>query len=397
MSRLMVSLSRTFTMTATPKPLHWDIFCNVIDNYGDIGVCWRLARQLAGEYGFFVRLWVDELEAFQRLCPEIRTDLAEQKAQGVEVRRWTADFPAVIPGDVVIEAFACRLPERFEIAMAERTPQPVWINLDYLSAENWVTGCHALPSPHPRLPLTKYFFFPGFTENTGGLLHEADLDRRRQAFMASPSEQQKFMETLGIPALPSETLQISLFSYENPALDDLLSAWADGTRPIRCLAPLTRNQSTLESFAGHTVRIGDVVRRGSLELRIIPFVAQHEYDKLLWISDLNFVRGEDSFVRAQWAGKPMIWQIYPQDDEAHRVKLLAFLDAYCAGWPEKLSRIVRTFFLAWNGEGRITPERWGSWMSILGELHTRAGDWQKKLSKQQDLCSSLVQFCRSKL
>jgi hypothetical protein len=24
--------------------LHWDIFCRVIDNFGDIGVCWRLAH-----------------------------------------------------------------------------------------------------------------------------------------------------------------------------------------------------------------------------------------------------------------------------------------------------------------------------------------------------------------
>ena len=27
--------------------MHWDMFCRVIDNYGDIGVCWRLAADLA--------------------------------------------------------------------------------------------------------------------------------------------------------------------------------------------------------------------------------------------------------------------------------------------------------------------------------------------------------------
>ncbi|MBY0444112.1 MAG: elongation factor P maturation arginine rhamnosyltransferase EarP, partial [Burkholderiales bacterium] len=39
--------------------VRWDIFCRVIDNYGDIGVCWRLARQLSFEHGFAVRLMVD--------------------------------------------------------------------------------------------------------------------------------------------------------------------------------------------------------------------------------------------------------------------------------------------------------------------------------------------------
>ena len=36
--------------SATPAPaLRWDLFCRVIDNYGDIGVSWRLARVLREE------------------------------------------------------------------------------------------------------------------------------------------------------------------------------------------------------------------------------------------------------------------------------------------------------------------------------------------------------------
>ncbi len=384
-------------MPATPQPLRWDIFCNVIDNFGDIGVCWRLARQLAGEYGFPIRLWVDELTAFQRLCPEIRPDATEQWVQQVEVRQWTGDFSSVTPGNVVIEAFACRLPERFEAAMAELDRAPVWINLDYLSAETWVSGCHALPSPHPRLPLTKYFFFPGFFENTGGLLREKNLDPQRQKFMASRTAQEEFTNSLGLPARIPGTLQVSLFSYENTALTDLFTLWTNGKQPVRCLIPSARRLPSLEAFAGRPLQAGDTVHQGALELCVVPFVEQSEYDKLLWISDLNFVRGEDSFVRAQWAGKPMIWQIYPQDEEAHLIKLTAFLDAYCTGWPESLSEATRAFFLAWNGKGRITPELWEGWHHDLDELSARAGDWQKKLSKQQDLCSKLVQFCRSKL
>ena len=149
-----------------------DIFCNVIDNYGDIGVCWRLARQLAHEQGIAVRLWVDDLSSFHRLCFEVDAAQEQQVCLGVEVRHWTDFFPRVEPAHLIIEAFACQLPTSYIEAMAAQTRQPVWINLEHLSAEDWVAGCHGLPSPHPSLPLTKYFFFPGFTPDTGGLLLE---------------------------------------------------------------------------------------------------------------------------------------------------------------------------------------------------------------------------------
>lgn len=392
MSRSMVS--RPIPM---PTPLHWDIFCNVIDNFGDIGVCWRLARQLAHEHGFAVRLWVDDLTAFRSLCPEIRADRDTQVVQSIEVRHWVGDLAGIMPGDVVVEAFACRLPERFEAAMATRSPKPVWINLDYLSAEAWVAGCHALPSPHPRLPLTKYFFFPGFAGNTGGLLREADLENRRQEFLAAPDTRRAFLATLGVPQPAADSLLVSLFSYENPALDDLLDIWTAGRARLCCLAPLTRNREALERFAGRQLRAGDVVRRGQLELHAIPFVPQPDYDKLLWACDVNFVRGEDSFVRAQWSARPMVWQIYPQQEKAHHAKLVAFLDVYCAGLAPEPAETVRALFLAWNGERSLTGPLWEQWRSILPDLRRHAAKWQKKLIKQQDLCARLVQFCRTKL
>ena len=130
-----------------------DIFCTVVDNFGDIGVSWRLARQLANEHGMAVRLWVDDLTSFARLCPQVDVMLDTQYQQAVEVRRWPAEFPPVESAALVIEAFACRLPQRYEAAMAARVDKPVWINLEYLTAEDWVEGCHRLPSPHPTLPL----------------------------------------------------------------------------------------------------------------------------------------------------------------------------------------------------------------------------------------------------
>ena len=395
-------LSRPYTafMFLPATPPRWDIFCNVIDNFGDIGVCWRLARQLFAEHGVAVRLWVDDLTVFQRICPEIDSCASVQNAQGVEVRAWRNDFSAIVPGDVVIEAFACRLPEPIEEAMASRFPKPVWINLDYLSAEAWVSGCHALPSPHPQRPLTKYFYFPGFSENTGGLLRERDLYARRQDFSTIPEQQLDFWQRLGLPPPPVDALRVSLFAYENQALPDLLSQWAEGPTPVYCLAPMTRTLAEIERFFGTVLQAGDVIRRGNLQLRMLPLVTQADYDRLLWSCDINFVRGEDSFVRAQWAAKPMVWQIYPQQDAAHQVKLEAFLDLYCAKLPPVAAEVVRRLFRSWNGgsaDARMAPDLWAQWMNALPAIRAHAENWANSLSEQEDLCSSLVRFCRSKL
>lgn len=135
----------------------WDIFCTVVDNYGDIGVTWRLARQLVAEHPCAVRLWVDDLRAFERLCPELDVNASQQWQQGVDVRHWPADWQAVDAADVVVAAFACQLPHAYMEAMAAREQTPLWLNLDYLSAEDWIVGCHGLPSVKFQ-HVQKYFF-----------------------------------------------------------------------------------------------------------------------------------------------------------------------------------------------------------------------------------------------
>ena len=169
----------------------WDIFCTVIDNFGDAGVCWRLARQLAAEYELQVCLWIDDLRALQRLWPEVSAESAEQVVAGVVIRQWRVPFAPVEAADVVIEAFACTLPESYVAAMERRAQLPAWINLEYLSAEPWVADCHGLASLQAHTALKKYFFFPGFTAGTGGVLGERDLQAQRLAFQAGPSQRQR--------------------------------------------------------------------------------------------------------------------------------------------------------------------------------------------------------------
>jgi uncharacterized repeat protein (TIGR03837 family) len=383
-------------MPNTSSRPDWDIFCQVIDNFGDIGVCWRLARQLSSERQLRVRLWVDELETFRALRPEVDPGLSMQELQGVEIRRWETPFVTPLPAHAVLETFACRIPEAFIAAMAQQSPRPVWINLDYLSAEAWVPGCHALPSPHPRLPLNKFFFFPGFSRDTGGLLRERDLLARRQQFAASAEQQAAFWRQTGGAPPPVGSLLVSLFAYENPAIKDLLPLWQEAPTPVCCLAPLSRALTAIESYAGQPLKAGDVLRRGALEIRILPFLEQDLYDHLLWLCDLNFVRGEDSFLRAQWAARPMVWHIYPQQEAAHIAKLDAFLDLYCADLPTASASAVREFWHAWSA-GRVDAAHWRRFALCLPSLREHARRWQEALAREDDLSTRLLRFARSSL
>ncbi|MFA6015017.1 MAG: elongation factor P maturation arginine rhamnosyltransferase EarP [Gallionellaceae bacterium] len=386
-----------------------DIFCAVVDNYGDIGVSWRLARHLANEHGIRVRLWVDDLRSFNKLCAEINVDLAEQYCRGVLVLRWAdsaftslSDVSALAgsemsissaPTDLVIEAFACKLPEAYVLAMAAQHPPPVWINLEYLSAEDWVAGCHRLPSPHPTLPLTKYFFFPGFTPETGGLLLEHDLLARRDKFQADLSAQNVFWQRLGVPERKPRELRISLFCYENSAATDLLKAWSQGDFPVVCCVPQGRVVGQVAEFFGRSsAQAGDSWRLGNLQVFVLPFVEQERYDELLWSCDINFVRGEDSCVRAQWAGKPFVWHIYPQHDGIHMQKLPALAGLYGEELPKHMALANENCWLAWNGEGDIISA-WNSFIEQRVDLEQHAKAWSAKLSGNK-LALNLLDFCR---
>lgn len=384
-------------MTRLTPELRWDIFCRVIDNYGDIGVCWRLARQLADEHGAAVRLWVDDLHSLQPLNPDIDVTLAAQTSRGVEVRHWAddfsiSDFAASDAADVVIEAFACELPLGYQAAMVGRERKPVWINLEYLSAEAWVDGCHALPSPHPRLGLDKYFFFPGFTPATGGLLRERGLLQQRDAWQANAAAAR---QAWGLPAAAADEILVSLFCYDTAPIEGLLAAWQASASPVRCLLPQGK---ALARVSGHfgipALGVGDVVERGSLRLHVLPFMPQQEYDRLLWSCDCNLVRGEDSFVRAQWAAQPLLWQIYPQQENAHRPKLDAFLDRYCQHLPADAAAALRAFHHGWNGYGGLC---WDDFLLHLPAFKVHAAAWARQLSAQTDLAAKLVIFCKNRV
>ncbi len=375
----------------------WDIFCSVIDNYGDIGVSWRLARCLAHEHGLRVRLWVDNLAAFQHIRPDIRVDVVAQQCEGVTVRAWLPDMAASEPAEVVVEAFGCALPEAYVSAMAAQTPPPVWINLEYLSAEAWVETHHGLPSPHPALPLSKYFFFPGYAATTGGLLRERDLLTQRAQFLASGID--ATWQSLGLAKPGADEWRVSLFAYENPALPELLDAWATGKEAVTLLVPQGRILPQLADWLGEaTMQAGARARRGKLRVQVLPFSSQDDYDRLLWACDLNFVRGEDSCVRAQWAARPLLWQAYPQAGSAHVDKLEALLAHYTAALGPSAAQALADGWRRWNGVPGAPGMAacWAGLRAHRAELARHAAAWQLHLAQLPSLAGALVDFAESR-
>lgn len=379
------------------------LFCKVVDNYGDIGICWRLARQFRHEHGLEVTLWVDDLAAFKRICPDI-AQVSAQRVQGVTVRHWQPQPTVFLPeeiADIVIEFFGCDIPAGYIATMAACRPAPVWLNLEGLTAEAWVEGCHRLSSPHPQLPLTKYFFFPGFTERTGGLPHEAGLQEERRRFQADKAEVHAFLAALGVSQGEAAAFKTSLFCYPHAPVAALFSAWQAGSRTITCLVPEGVAVSEVEAFFDAPAATGMARTQGALTVRVVPFVAQPDYDRLLWACDLNFVRGEDSFVRAQWAGRPFIWHIYPQDKNLHHVKLRAFLQRQ--GGSESLAAaslwwndaVVGGKNAAEESSEMALPDLWQRLQADLPALTAAADGWEQRMLANGNLASNLLQFAAS--
>jgi uncharacterized repeat protein (TIGR03837 family) len=371
--------------------LSWDIFCQVVDNFGDIGVCWRLAADLAGR-GHTVRLWVDDASALGWMAPE--------GCPGVEVRGWTRPIDAdslrgLAPADVWIEAFGCDVPAEF----VARGSAPWRLARGRRSGSTW-NICRPKPmwsaaTPCPRPCATgavaggvKWFFYPGFTERTGGLLREPDLLARQTAFDSAA------WRAAIMPALVHEPLTaklgatparwVSLFCYEPAALPGLLRQWNQASRAH----PAAGDRGARDCRCAVGAENCPLDPAGQLSIAYLPTLTQRDYDHLLWACDLNFVRGEDSVVRAIWSGKPFVWQIYPQDDGVHLEKLDAFLDVLRA--PASL----RQAHHAWNAGGAIGD--WPASPKTRPSGPPQSENFRQYLCRQQDLASQLLQFVLEK-
>jgi uncharacterized repeat protein (TIGR03837 family) len=352
-------------------PVRWTIFCRVIDNLGDAGVCWRLAANLAGR-GETVQLVIDDASPLHRIAP--------RGAAGVEVIAWRDDLDFE-GAEVVIEAFGCDPPQRYVEQMARTIPAPRWINLEYLSAEAHAQRSHGLPSPQwqgPGRGLTKWFFYPGFTSSTGGLLREPGLLRARMAF-----DRDAWLRTLQVVRGAQERVSV-LFCYAHADIDAWLTALA--AEPTLLLVPQGPSQVALQAA------LGPRLQRGALRALLLPWLAQGDFDHLLWSSDLSVVRGEDSLVRALWAGAPFLWQLYPQHDDAHLRKLQAFIARWRADSPAPPPAGVDAWLQWWNAApGAVAPP-----LPLLPAWRDAVHGWREHLAAQSDLATRLIGFVAGK-
>jgi uncharacterized repeat protein (TIGR03837 family) len=205
---------------------------------------------------------------------------------------------------------------------------------------------------------------------------------------------------LGVPERVPGELRVSLFGYENEAMGGLLRGWEQGAQPVTVLLPEGRSLPQVAAFFGQSFDklrtngslVGTVWQRGNLRVYVLPFVEQERYDELLWACDVNFVRGEDSCVRAQWAAKPFIWQIYPQRDGVHLEKLEALRARYTAGLPPEAALAVQDLWLAWNG-GQDIAAAWQRYAAQRGVLTRHGAEWARRLAPN-NLALNLLDFFR---
>lgn len=345
--------------------MRWDIFCQIIDNYGDAGICWRLARSLASQHGQNIRLFCDDLHTLKLIM------MGQTHHQGIEVLPWEAidqnhRHSPEIP-DIVIQAFSCELPKRYLNQILISPNKPIMIHLEYLSAEPWVADFHGRPSPNAH-GLQKYFFFPGFQAQTGGLLVDPIPNKAEES--CPPSLHAAWQQChMGVK-------KISIFSYPGAPIKEWLDALNQLREPLDILLAFG-NAQLLQLQKQHWAH---------LNLISLPFIPQDDYDWLLAQCEFNIVRGEDSFIRAQLAAKPFIWNIYPQDDGAHHTKLKAFLDLYLQGVDPQLQTLI-TAAMDWQ-----SPQAWWD-KRVWWSEHAKR--WQSTIiSEQSDggLASRLVQF-----
>jgi uncharacterized repeat protein (TIGR03837 family) len=383
-----------------------DILCKVVDNYGDIGVVYRLAKALSDlDPGLRLRLVVDDLAAFRSLAPEIDSAKDVQDFRGWTVVRWDCrweGFAREAPR-YVLECFACGRPDYFEACLFD--PGLGFtahiINVEHLTAEAWADELHLMPSLTRSARVKKWIFMPGFTQNTGGLIidrrfreaaalwHEA---RAKADVLASKRRSLAEALGLGLEAGAERRYWLSVFSYERdygPIVADIAAFGRE--RPVLALLASGRSQACfLRAWEG-AGRPFSVIR--------LPFLPQECWDEMLLACDFNIVRGEETLARAALAGRPFMWQAYLQAGAHHLVKVRAFLERLEPWLDARVFALLSGATLAFNERER-DEDAWRGTESILPLLRaSEAAEggfsaFSRELSSRGDMALHLLTFLR---
>ncbi|WP_037587787.1 elongation factor P maturation arginine rhamnosyltransferase EarP [Stenoxybacter acetivorans] len=391
-------------------PSAW-LFARIIDNYGDIGVTWRLARQLRDELDADVHLWTDNWSATRALIPALPAQETETQLNRITIHPWhnnetvAAQCRHLPPPRWLIEMFGCDVPE--SILTIIKQHQSLWLNWEYLTAESWAENLHTLPSLQSN-GIAKYFWFMGFSDKSGGLLRESNYAQQKAVFLNNPAKRQAFHRRYRLPENHQGQLWL-IFAYETPVWVHWFHTWLHIGKPMTLwLAGDTFPRSLRQAgiLPNHALtQDGDSWQCGSLTLTRIPFVPQTDFDKLLWLADAAVVRGEDSFVRAQWAEIPFFWHIYPQADNAHWAKLHAFWQKAMPITIQTVQTAFQAAFAALSDElnGVTTlnnDERLHHWQTLTQYRSTHQNilnQWAQQLAEQPSAMQKLAKFTETVL
>ncbi|MDR1834194.1 MAG: elongation factor P maturation arginine rhamnosyltransferase EarP [Fusobacteriaceae bacterium] len=374
----------------------FDIFCKVIDNYGDIGVVLRLAKELRrtlpGETS--IRVIVNSLKELKVLCPAIKERRPMQQWGGLTFIRedfFLANFRNPGPAPLILQTFGCELPEEYlEVA---REKSKLLVNIEYLTGEKWAEGCHLKESPGPGT-LRKYFYFPGFTPESGGILSRPHLSER----IRKNPEKYRF-KYFGSFGAGEDALRGTVFSYERD-FSNFFEALRLLDRPVLLLVIGEKAGNSVRKNLSffHKKDFGNIYKCGKIELKCVDFFNQDMYEELVDAADFNLARGEDSAAIAAASGKPYLWELYPQEGNAQMEKLEGFLRVYGKFWDrespqwEKTAALFREYNDRSQGTQDPSVESWLHYFRNLDAIASVHEQFAAELTTRCNLLEKLKSF-----
>ena len=336
-----------------------DIFCQVIDNYGDVGVAYRLAREFKRVYpNKKLRFVINQTEELNLI----------RKSEDIEIILYKDISKIENSADLIIESFGCEIPKKYMDKALKNSK--LIINLEYFSAEKWVDDFH-LQESFLGGNLKKYFFIPGLSEKSGGILLDNEFLERKKKVEAN---KEYYLEKFGIKE--KYDLMGSIFSYEKN-FDSLIEELKKLGKKIILLILSEKTQKNFIKYFDNGNNYDKI------KFVKLPFFTYDKYEELLALCDFNLVRGEDSFVRALLLGKPFLWHIYPQDENTHIEKLESFLEKYCSNNKE-----LKQTFINYN----INKDDFSYFFKNFKEIEKYNKNYANYLIKNCDLMEKLINF-----
>ncbi len=372
------------------------ILCKVVDNFGDIGVSYRLACGLKKKApDASINLIVDNLESFHKICSKVDIHASVQSFDGLSVYDWNASeiCSEIFYKDdgkklqIILECFQCGRPDWMEKILFEtklqRTVQIIMI--DYLTAEKYAEDFHCLQSLTRSSKVQKVNFMPGFTEKTGGLIID-DEWKKLSSYKADG--------------------HVLVFTYKRKmnaffaALNEYAGLICHGEKKLDVMAAQGHGfESVCSGFESFTANssLNDV----NVNFIKLPFVNQYEWDSVMKNSSILFIRGEESLSRACLSGIPFVWHAYPQSDEYQLVKVNALLERMRCCFSEQDFSVIEKVWLCFNmPENQVSESDFkNSVYDFLYSAKRLTEGFRKfamQLQKNGDLCDNLMTFINKK-